>query len=237
MNTTIAVVDASIGDTPAERNFRRELDATVDAYKMSEGEFPPAVGTPAWSYDGIVITGSQTSVYDDRDWIERTAEWFRSTQEAGVPTLGVCWGHQFIAQTLGGRVVDAGEYELGYRTVDRLVGDPIFAGLPEQLTSFETHSDEVVELPPGATELARNEFAIQSFRADTAWGVQFHPEYDRQTAIEVATGKDLPDERIQQVLDGITDEAIRRAERTKRLFENFQAIAAGDKPTPGTLEG
>jgi len=237
MNATIAVVDASIGDTLAERNFRRELDAAVDAYKVSEGEFPPAVGTPAWSYDGIVITGSRTSVYDDHDWIERTIEWFRSVHEAGVPTLGVCWGHQFIAQALGGRVVDAGEYELGYRTIDRLAEDPLFAGVPERFTAFETHSDEVVELPPGATELARNDFAIQAFRADDAWGVQFHPEYDRQTAIEVTTGKDLSDERIQRVLDGITDEVIERAERTKRLFENFLAIVAGDEPTTRALEG
>lgn len=224
MDTTIAVIDASIGETPAEQNLRRELDTAVDAYKVSDGQFPPAVGTAAWSYDGVVITGSQTAVYDDHDWIDRTTEWFRSVHEAGVPTLGICWGHQFIAQALGGRVVDAGEYELGYREIERAADDPLFAGLPERFTSFETHSDEVAELPPGATELARNEFTIQAFRVDDAWGVQFHPEYDRQTAIEVTTGKDLPEERIQQVLDGITDEAIERAERTKRLFENLRAI-------------
>ena len=235
MDAKIALVDASIGDTRSERNFRRELDATVDAYKVSDGEFPPAVGTSGWSYDGVVITGSKTSVYDDRDWIGRTAEWFQSVQEAGVPTLGVCWGHQFIAQTLGGRVVDAGEYELGYREIDRVAADPLFAGIPERFTAFETHSDEVVELPPGATELARTGFSLQAFRVDAAWGVQFHPEYDRQTAAEVTAGKDLSDERIQRVLDGITNEAVGRAERTKRLFENFLAIATErvDGPRPG----
>ncbi len=236
MGTAIAVVDASIGDTLAERNFRRELDATVETYKVSDGEFPPAVGTAAWSYDGVVITGSQTSVYDGYDWIDRTTAWFRSVHEAGVPTLGVCWGHQFLAQALGGRVVDAGEYELGYREIERVGDDPLFGGMPDRVTSFETHSDEVAELPPDASELARNEFSLQAFRVDTAWGVQFHPEYDRQTAIQVTTGKDLPEERIQRVLDGITDEAVERAERTKRLFENFQSVVAGDEPTLQELE-
>lgn len=45
MNLRIALLDASVGDTPAERNFRRELDATVDAYKLSEGRLPPSVTT------------------------------------------------------------------------------------------------------------------------------------------------------------------------------------------------
>ena len=238
MTVSIALADASIGESASERNFRRELDAAVDAYKISDGELPPPVSSPAWAYDGIVITGSRTSVYDDHGWIDAATDWYRAAHEAGVPTLGVCWGHQFIAQALGGRVAAAGEYELGYTTVEQVAGDPdpLFAAVPTRFTAFETHSDEVVELPPGATKLARNEFALQAFRVDTAWGVQFHPEYDRQTAVEVATGKDLPQERIQRVLDGITPEAIERAERTKRLFENFRAIVAGDKPTPHEIE-
>ncbi|MFB6150385.1 MAG: type 1 glutamine amidotransferase [Haloarculaceae archaeon] len=230
MTTRIALLDASVGDTPAERNFRRELDAEVDAYKLSEGAFPPSVSATDWRYDGVVVSGSQTSVYDDRDWIHEATEWFRRAHAADVPTLGVCWGHQFVAQALGGRVVDMGEYELGYRAVERVGEDPLFEGVPERFTSFETHSDRVAELPAGATTLARNDVGVQAFRVRSAWGVQFHPEYDRETAEWVTEGKDLPDQRIRGVLDGITDEAVAEAAAARRAFDNFVTFADGHQP-------
>ena len=197
MRPRLAVIDASVGDTPAESNLDRELDAATDVFKVSDGRFPPSVSTTSWEYDGIVISGSQTSVYDDRDWIHELTEWFRRAHAADVPTLGICWGHQFIAQTLGGRVVDTGEYELGYETIERLGEDPVFRDVPRRFTSFETHSDRVAELPAGATTLARNRFGVQAFRLASAYGVQFHPEYDRETAEWVVRQKELSTDRVQ----------------------------------------
>ncbi|WP_440991753.1 type 1 glutamine amidotransferase [Haloarchaeobius baliensis] len=229
MTRYIAVLDASLGDTPAERNLRRELEAVaddvvVDVYKLPASALPPTVSSPEWNYDGVVVSGSQTSVYEDRDWIHEATTWLRHVHEAGVPLLGICWGHQFIAQALGGRVVDMGEYELGYRDITRVGTDPLFDGIPTEFVSFETHSDRVAELPPGASVLARNDYGIQAYRVGSAYGVQFHPEYDRQTAVWVTEGKDLPDERIQQVLDGITDESVAAAEPAKLVFENFLGL-------------
>jgi GMP synthase (glutamine-hydrolysing) len=230
MTVTVAVLDASIGETPAERNFRRELDADLDVYKVSEGHLPPSFSTATWPYDAVVVSGSQTSVYDDRDWIHETTEWFRRAHAADVPTLGVCWGHQFVAQALGGRVVDMGEYELGYHPIRRVGEDPLFEGLPETFTSFETHSDRVAELPPGATVLARNGEGLQAFRTGSAWGVQFHPEYDRETADWVISGKDLPENRLERARATVTDEAVATAETTKRVFENFVRVAGTHQP-------
>jgi len=230
MTVRIAVLDASVGDTPAERNLRRELDAEVDLYKLSDGVFPPAVSTREWRYDGVVISGSQTSVYDDHDWIHEATEWVRRAFRADVPMLGICWGHQFLAQALGGRVVDMGEYELGYREISRIGEDPLLAGLPETFPSFETHSDRVAELPPGASTLARNGMGLQAFRVGTAWGVQFHPEYDRQTAEWVIESKDLPEARLDRYLDGITEQAVTAAAEAKRIFDNFVAFVAGHQP-------
>jgi GMP synthase (glutamine-hydrolysing) len=230
MTVHIAVLDASIGDTPAERNFRRELDARVDVYKLSEGVFPPTVSARDWRYDGVVVSGSQTSVYDDHDWIHELTEWTRRARRADVPMLGICWGHQFLAQALGGRVVDMGEYELGYREVDRIGEDLLFEGLPERFTSFETHSDRVAELPPDASTLARNDVGLQAFRVGSTWGVQFHPEYDRRTAEWVVEGKDLPDDRIETLLDGIGEETAAKAAAAKRIFDNFTDFAASHQP-------
>ena len=233
MNQRIAVIDASLGDTPAERNFRREIDAEAVVFKLSEGERPPTPAAASWDYDGVVISGSQTSVYEDREWIHEATEWFRRVHDAGVPTLGVCWGHQFIAQALGGRIVDMREYELGYRTVTRVGEDPLFEGVPRALTTFETHSDRVAELPSNAVTLARNEFGVQAFRVDDSYGVQFHPEYDRDTAEWVTESKELPAERIEGVMDGITGSAVADAREGKRVFDNFLGIAESTQPRQG----
>ncbi|MFB6185159.1 MAG: type 1 glutamine amidotransferase [Haloarculaceae archaeon] len=230
MAPTIAVLDASLGDTPAERNFRRVLDADLDVFKLSEDRFPPPVSSRNWRYDGVIVSGSQTSVYEDRDWIHEVTEWARHVHAAGVPMLGVCWGHQFLAQALGGRIVDMREYELGYRTVTRLGDDPVFEGVPTQFTAFETHSDRIAELPDGAVVLARNDVGVQAFRVDATYGVQFHPEYDRETAEWVTHNKDLPDDRIRGVLDGITDEAVADAAVARRVFDNFLALSETHQP-------
>jgi len=122
---------------------------------------------------------------------------------------------------LGGSVADMGEYEIGYRTVEQDGENRLLAGVDEEFTVFTTHSDHVVEAPPGAEVFARNDYGIHGFRKDNVFSVQFHPEYDMDTAESVTTGKDLPDERIQQVLDGITAENYDAACEAKQLFDNF----------------
>ena len=231
MTLDIAVVDASVGETPARRNLDRELDTETTVFDASGGDIPPTPASPEWTFDGVVVSGSQTSVYDDLDWIHELTEWGRRVHEAGIPALGICWGHQFFAQALGGRVVDMDEYELGYETVERVGEDPLFDGVARQFRSFETHSDRVAELPPGAVTLARNEFGVQSYRVGRTYGVQFHPEYDRQTAAWVIDGKDLPAERLDAARETLTDENVEAATEAKRVFGNFREIATDHQPT------
>jgi len=235
MTTEIAIVDASIGETPAERNLTRELDGshvTTTTYPVSEGRFPPSAAGDAWRYDGVVISGSQTSVYDDESWIHELTAWARDAHRADVPMLGICWGHQFLAQALGGRVVDMGEYELGYRVVDRVGDDPLFADVSASFTAFQTHSDRVAELPSGAVELARNDYGVQAFRLGSSYGVQFHPEYDRDTAEWVIGNKDLAEDRLAAVRGTITDETVAAAEEATRVFDNFLAVVADHQRRP-----
>ena len=231
MPPEIAVIDASVGDTPAEDNLTRELDGTTTVYKASEGERPPAP-TGSVGYDGVVVSGSQTSVYEDRQWIHDLTAWIRAVHRADVPVLGICWGHQFLVQSLGGRVVDMGEHELGYRTVHRRGEDPLFTDVPRSFTAFQTHSDRVAELPSGAVELARNDYGVQAFRLGSSYGVQFHPEYDRDTAEWVIGNKDLAEDRLAAVRGTITDETVAAAEEATRVFDNFLAVVADHQRRP-----
>jgi GMP synthase (glutamine-hydrolysing) len=91
------------------------------------------------------------------------------------------------------------------------------------MTVFTTHSDRVTSLPAGATVCARNDYGIQGFRQDHVHGVQFHPEYDMDTAEMITRGKDdqLSSARIRAVLRGIHEAHYRAARKAKRLFDNF----------------
>ncbi|ELZ57917.1 MULTISPECIES: type 1 glutamine amidotransferase [unclassified Haloferax] len=216
----LAFLDASHGDSSTSRNFRRELDADLVEFDVTDGRLPGH-----FDYDGVVISGSSSSVYWDEAWIRNLVSWVADADERGLPLLGVCFGHQVVAAALGGTVEDMGAFELGYNEIERTRPDDdgdILAGIDERFTVFTSHGDRVTELPSGAELLAENEFGVHAFRRNHAFGVQFHPEYDTDTAEAIARQKDfLPDERIRSVVDGITPENYAAACEAKRLFDNF----------------
>ena len=234
MRPRIALLDASHGSEHTPRNFRRELDADLVEFDVSGGTLPET-----FAYDACVVTGSRASVYWDDPWIVPLKQWIEDAIDREIPFLGVCYGHQLLADVLGGTVEGMDDYELGYRTVTHH-GGRLFDGIDEDFLVFTTHSDAVTDLPPGATLLAENDRGIHGFRLGHVFGVQFHPEYDARTARQVADGKrdQLPDARIDRVLDGVDEEAYDAACEAKTLFENFRAYvrdrAAGAAGTDGT---
>lgn len=228
---SLALFDASVGTTPAADNFRRVFDVQVSTYKVSEGEFPLEPADDEWGHDGVVISGSQASVYEDRPWIEAVEAWIDRGVEADIPVLGVCWGHQLLASALGGRVEATGAYELGYATVEQVQTSPLLDGIGESFVAFESHSDAVTDLPAEATRLAENDRGVQAFSIGTAYGVQFHPEYDVETARWVVQNKEgeIDDERLESILASITPENHARTTGAREVFENFEAIVEQSK--------
>ena len=211
-----ALLVAAESTEMTRRNFRRELDADLVEFHANDGELPET-----YDFDGVVVSGSSASAYWDEDWIHALEEYLAEAHERGVPILGVCYGHQALAAALGGRVESMDDYEIGYRTVAHSEGDELFDGIDEEFLVFTTHGDTVAELPPGAERLAENDYGVHAFRVGHAFGVQFHPEYDADSAADVTKGKDFDEERIQSVLDGITEENVAAACEAKRLFDNF----------------
>lgn len=232
----LALLNAAHDGGNTRRNFRRELAADLVEYDVTEGELPGS--SPAnreFDFDGIVITGSRSSVYWDEEWIAPLLSYVEAAYEREIPILGVCYGHQVVAQALGGRVAGMDEFEIGYNRISRLEdGDRLLKGIDGEFTAFTTHGDAVVELPPGARLLAANDHGVHAFRKNHAWGVQFHPEYDIETAREVTEGKrdKLGDERVDSVLASITPEAHADSCSVKQLFDNFVAYVTEVRSIP-----
>ncbi|MDF9747361.1 type 1 glutamine amidotransferase [Natrinema salsiterrestre] len=212
----IAVLNAAHRDENTTRNFRRELDASLAEFDATDGTVPDG-----FDYDGAVVTGSRASVYWNDDWMQPVAEWVDDAIDRGIPFLGVCWGHQLLADVLGGTVADMGVYEVGYSEIDHTGESRLFDGIDETFTAFTSHSDAVTELPPEAEPLAENDYSNHGFRSDRVFGVQFHPEYDMETARDLVHRKELSDERRESVLAEITDENYQAACGAKLVFENF----------------
>ena len=238
----LALIDASLGTPHAKRNFRREIDAALTVYEANEGEIPPPIGDPSpiqtddgpiQSFDGIIISGSQSSVYDeDRPWIRQLSQWTEGALADDLPILGVCWGHQLLAQVLGG-TVRGGSYELGYVQVHQETDDPLWKGLPDPFTVFASHSDHVVQLPTDATLLASNETGVQAFRHGPAYAVQFHPEYDRTTGLAMIDSKTtLPEEEREAARATCTDDNVRAAQAAKQVLDNFLEHVEQQASTP-----
>lgn len=133
---------------------------------------------------GVVVTGSSALVTDRLDWSERTGAWLRAAVDAEIPMLCICYGHQLLADTLGGTVGanrkgrEIGAIDVTLNEAGR--ADPLFEGLPETLRVSSSHRQQVLALPEGAVALGHNEMdPHQAYRLGArVWGVQFHPEWD-----------------------------------------------------------
>ncbi len=180
--------------------FRPADDVQVSVVDVRAGTPLPLYETLA----GVVITGSHDMVTDRLPWSERTAAWLPGLVERGIPTLGICYGHQLLAHALGGRVAvnprgrSIGSIDV---TLDPAAAeDPLLAGLASPLVAYVSHTQSVLELPPGARRLAatprdpHHAFVV----GGCVWGVQFHPEFDGPiAAAHVATFRaDLEEEGL-----------------------------------------
>lgn len=131
--------------------------------------------------EAFVITGSSSSVIERAPWMLRAEELVTRIADANVPLLGICFGHQMIAQALGGRVErNPKGREIGTVRVTRVADDPVFAGLPRAFDVNATHVDAVTRMPPGGEVLATTALdRVSALRVGRfVRGVQFHPEFD-----------------------------------------------------------
>lgn len=193
-------------------------------------------------FDVLVVMGGPMDV-----WQEQLYPWLRAEKAAirrwvkdlGRPFLGICLGHQLLADALGGavRLMDQPEIGIGDITLTKAGRrDPLFAGFDPAPETFQWHGAEVSRLPEQAEILAENSLcAVQAFRyRKHAYGLQSHIEI---TASTVAEWNEIPEYRAglerklgvdaAERLDQAVRERLTSFQRSaRRLNDNLSAIVA-----------
>lgn len=177
---------------------------------------------------GVIVSGSHDMVSDRAAWSERLGQWMKRCVEAGVPVLGICYGHQLLAHAMGGHVgnLPAGP-EVGTRQIllnAQARDDALLGALPDHFPAQLVHYQSALSLPPGAVLLAGSaEEPHQAFRVGRCgWGVQFHPEFSADAMRGYIGRMNGSLANAPQLLDD-----VRPTPAAASILQRFAAIASG----------
>ena len=203
-----------------QKVLRSYSDLEVRVVKGYEMEHLDPNDDSAW-----IITGSAHSVYDDLPWINYLRDKLREAERARIPVLGICFGHQLIADTFGGKVeLNKKGWEIGSCRVSLLQESEscsLFSSFSDSIDVYQSHQDVVTHIPEDAALLAENDMGIQSFVYDNIfYGVQFHPEFtkdvmEKYLKIRYEKGilKEIPDveecKNSSKVLNNFIDNIVK----------------------------
>jgi GMP synthase-like glutamine amidotransferase len=193
--------EASFGDYPAM--FERLLGDgfQYQTFDIVAGALPARPD----ACDAYVLTGSSAGVYDDLPWIVPLKHFLQSAKGQAA-LVGICFGHQIMAEAFGGKVVKSDKgWGVGLHTYQVVDRRPWMDQAPT-IAAPASHQDQVVELPPGARVMASSVFSpfgALAYEDQPAISIQLHPEF------EPAYAKALIDSRRgSRFTDPVADAAI-----------------------------
>jgi len=180
----VLIIDNNIdrdcwGSENLQRFVRRIQEANITVRRAPHGDLPKSPR----EFERIIVSGSKTSAIDPSPWVGFLDDFIRQTVEAGIPYLGVCYGHQSLVRAIAGEnhVRNASCPEYGWTEIEVTESSAIFRDLPQKFYSYSTHSDEVISLPSTFRKKAHSKrCGIQACElvGKPAFGIQFHPEKD-----------------------------------------------------------
>lgn len=155
---------------------RADASISLEVYDVTANQLPGTIH----DCDGYLITGSKYSVYEDLQWIEQLSEFVVQLNIARKKLVGICFGHQLIAQALGGKVAKyAGGWGVGIQQYSFKMKPGWILTDQEDFSLLATHQDQVIEMPEKAVLIAGNAFCKNAMFCieDHILTVQAHPEF------------------------------------------------------------
>jgi GMP synthase-like glutamine amidotransferase len=185
------VADGLIKDHGDYQNMFTDLiqsedaDIEISVYDLTNDQFPIDLK----ACDGYLITGSKFSVFDDIPWIHKAKSLVRELYKAHIPTIGICFGHQLIAEALGGKVDRAtdkgwgvGVHEWQVKNQQQWMNKKPL----ESISMRASHQDQVIRMPEDATLIAGSNFCpIAGFQMNSMVTFQGHPEFSKEYLLDL----------------------------------------------------
>ncbi len=152
---------------------------SYQSYSVINGEMPDSVR----DCDGWLITGSRHGVYENLPWMLDLQTFIREIDAAKIPLVGICFGHQIVAQALGGEVVKSDKgWGIGVQSYQIDNVQPWMQQTRDQVYIYAFHQDQIVELPPRAQIYSSSEFCPYAGLSygDSIITMQAHPEFEEE---------------------------------------------------------
>ncbi len=212
-----------VGETIVEWLAPALPEATFASVGVAYGADLPELD----AFDGLVVSGSDLGVYDVTPWMEPLRGFLLAARDARKPVFGICFGHQIMADTFGGRAEKA--------ACGLVVGRRLYEIAGTVLPTHVWHQDQVTRAPPGAKVTGAADYCPIGVLEYGFPGlsVQFHPEYSRPKLEKLfALGRDrfisaeAADAALASFRDGEVDDTLFAAE-TAGFFRRHAVARAG----------
>jgi GMP synthase-like glutamine amidotransferase len=197
-------------------NFLEPADRTIEftVYNVVQNEFPKSVH----EVDAYLISGSRYSVYDNSLWIDQLEAFVRTLHLEQKKLIGICFGHQMVAQALGGRVIKSPKgWGVGMSQNRVYKHKEWMSPRVEQFNILVSHQDQVVELPTGTELLAGSDFCPNYLMQIDSHilTIQGHPEFTKEYCKDLMISRE----------DNVSESEFRIAMQSLELQEDDQLIS------------